>query len=53
MRLKLSVAITGESIEDLLIALEEVWGSVEGNYVSGHGATEGSSFKFEIIEEPD
>ncbi len=52
-RLKLSVSITGESIEDLLIALEEVWGSIEGNYVSGYGGTEGSTFKFEIIKDSE
>lgn len=51
MRFSLSIAITGQSIEDLLIALEEVWGSVEGQYFSGYGGTEGSSFKYEIIEE--
>lgn len=53
MPLKLDVTIAGYSVEDLLIALEEVWGSVEGNYISGHGGTEGSSFRFEITEELD
>jgi len=50
MPLKLEITITGESIEDLLIAIEEVWGSVEGNFLSGYGGTVGSSFNFEIIE---
>lgn len=53
MPLKLHVTIAGDSVEDLLIALEEVWGSVEGNCISGHGGTEGSSFSFEITEEQD
>ena len=48
MPLKLEITITGESIEDLLIAIEEVWGSVEGNYLSGYGGTEGSSFSFQV-----
>lgn len=50
MPLKLEITITGESIEDLLIAIEEVWGSVEGNYLSGYGGTEGSSFSFQVSE---
>ncbi len=48
--LVLEITISGESIEDLLIAIEEVWGSVEGNYLSGYGGTEGSTFSFQISE---
>lgn len=49
--LNLTVTITGESTEDLVIALEEVWGSVEGSCTSGHDEATDSSFKFDIIED--
>lgn len=48
---KLTVTITGESTEDFLIALEEVWGSVEGGCTSGHGESTGLSYNFSIIKD--
>lgn len=49
--LNLTVTITGKSTEDLVIALEEVWGSVEGGCTSGHGETTGSNFNFNLTED--
>ena len=46
--LKLTVTITGESTEDLLIALEKVMRNVDESYTSGFGESEDSSFKFNI-----
>jgi hypothetical protein len=49
--LSLTVTITGESTEDLVIALGQVQGSVEEGYTSGHGESTDSSFKFDLTED--
>lgn len=51
--LNLTVNITGEFTEDLVIALEQVRRMVDKGCTSGHGRSTDSSFKFDVTEDEE
>lgn len=52
MTFKLEVLITGDTIEDVGYALDEVRSKVvDGEFTSGHGSNDTGSYRFDLIKE--
>lgn len=51
--LKLKVEINGKSINDLVIALEEVMNKVEDEYTSGFDRNDSGNYSFEVNGEEE
>jgi hypothetical protein len=48
---RLSITITGETFNDLELALEEVKNYIEDEYLSGFGSNEAGSYEFNVTED--